>query len=407
MSRERESRRISFLLFYGTVLLLGWLAYRIVEPFLVDIGWAVVLAIALQPLLFRLRPRLGPTRTALLLTVLVLVLLILPVAFAVRALVSEGQQVVTSLQGELENRGGAAAWIHTAWEWVRGKVPLLPPQEEAIARVTASMGSVAGFMASRAGGILRGAAAFVFDLVITLALLFFLLRDSDAFAQGLRRLLPFGRDQNERLVTLAEQLVSASVTATLTIAVVQGLIGGITFALLGIRGAAVWGLVMGILSFLPLVGATLVWLPTAVWLLLSGSVTKGIVLLVVGLGIMGQVDNVVRPLLLSGSARMNTMVLLVSLMGGVSAFGFIGIVLGPLVAAIVTALFESYTVPSAETPASEVPGLAVAGPPLAEATPSAAVAQAAVAPPPATGSAPSGGVAPAALPPTEASKKTV
>jgi predicted PurR-regulated permease PerM len=420
MSRERESRRISVLLFYGTVLLLGWLAYRIVEPFLVDIGWAVVLAIAVQPLLSRLRPRLGPTRTALLLTVLVLVLLVLPVAFAGKALVSEGQQVVTSLQGELENKGGAGAWIHAAWEWARGKIPILPAEDEAIARITESVGSMAGFMAARAGGILRGAAAFMFDLVITLALLFFLLRDSDTFAHGLRRLLPFGPEQNERLVNLAEQLVSASVTATLTIAVVQGLIGGITFALLGIGGAAVWGLVMGILSFLPLMGATLVWLPTAVWLLLSGSVTKGIVLLAVGLGIMGQVDNVVRPLLLSGSARMNTMVLLVSLMGGVSAFGFIGIVLGPLVAAIVTALVEIYTVsPTAETPVSEVPGLAPAAPARAEAVhpgaerpgaePPDTMAHGAVAPPApaAAGSAQSAVRGPAAVPPAEAPKKTV
>jgi predicted PurR-regulated permease PerM len=420
MSRERESRRISVLLFYGTVLLLGWLAYRIVEPFLVDIGWAVVLAIAVQPLLSRLRPRLGPTRTALLLTVLVLVLLVLPVAFAGKALVSEGQQVVTSLQGELENKGGAGAWIHAAWEWARGKIPILPAEDEAIARITESVGSMAGFMAARAGGILRGAAAFMFDLVITLALLFFLLRDSDTFAHGLRRLLPFGPEQNERLVNLAEQLVSASVTATLTIAVVQGLIGGITFALLGIGGAAVWGLVMGILSFLPLMGATLVWLPTAVWLLLSGSVTKGIVLLAVGLGIMGQVDNVVRPLLLSGSARMNTMVLLVSLMGGVSAFGFIGIVLGPLVAAIVTALVEIYTVsPTAETPVSEVPGLAPAAPARAEAVHPGAerpcaespdtMAHGAVAPPApaAAGSAQSAVRGPAAVPPAEAPKKTV
>ena len=199
------------------------------------------------------------------------------------ALVSEGQQLVTNLQGELENRGGAAAWIHTAWEWVRGKVPLLPPQEEAIARVTASVGSVAGFMASRAGGILprRGRVRVRPRHHPRPALL---------PAARLRRLRPgpaaaaaVRPRAEQRLVTLAEQLVSASVTATLTIAVVQGLIGGITFALLGIRGAAVWGLVMGILSFLPLIGATLVWLPTAVWLLLSGSVGKASCLLAVGL----------------------------------------------------------------------------------------------------------------------------
>ena len=99
---------------------------------------------------------------------------------------------------------------------------------------------------------------------------------------------------------------------------------------------------MGILSLLPLVGATLVWLPAAVWLALSGSLVKGIVLAAVGVLILGNVDNVVRPLLLSGKAQMNTLVLIISLMGGVSAFGFIGIVLGPLVAALVTALVESY-----------------------------------------------------------------
>jgi predicted PurR-regulated permease PerM len=213
-------------------------------------------------------------------------------------------------------------------------------------------------MASRAGAVVRGAAVLAFDLVITLGLLFFLLRDSPAFAAGLRRAMPFGSDQNERLIGLSAELVSASVTATLAISVVQGIVGGVTFALLGIKGAAVWGLVMGILSFLPLVGATLVWLPAAVWLALSGSITKAIVLLAVGAGIMGNVDNVVRPLLLSGKARMNTLVLLVSLLGGVSAFGFIGIVLGPLVAAIATAVFESYL----DAPPGEPPPPAAGAP---------------------------------------------
>jgi predicted PurR-regulated permease PerM len=90
------------------------------------------------------------------------------------------------------------------------------------------------------------------------------------------------------------------------------------------------------------VGATLVWLPAAVWLALSGSLVKGIVLAAVGVLVLGNVDNLVRPLLLSGKSQMNTLVLVISLMGGVSAFGFIGIVLGPLVAAILTALVESY-----------------------------------------------------------------
>src|SRR5262249_16948773 len=155
-------------------LLIAYLAYRIVEPFLVPIGWAIVLAICLEPLQVRMRPRLGPTRTALLLTVLTLVLLALPLAFAGTALLNEGQQMVTSLKSECESKGGASALLHSGWGWLRGKAPFLPSEDEAIGEVTGRAGDVAGFMASRAGGILAGAAAFVFDLGITLCVLFFL-----------------------------------------------------------------------------------------------------------------------------------------------------------------------------------------------------------------------------------------
>jgi predicted PurR-regulated permease PerM len=99
---------------------------------------------------------------------------------------------------------------------------------------------------------------------------------------------------------------------------------------------------MAILSFLPLVGAALVWGPVALWLAVSGHFVKGLVLALVGLLILGNVDNVVRPLLLAGKSKINTLVLIISLMGGVSAFGFIGIVLGPLAAVILEAILESY-----------------------------------------------------------------
>ena len=356
MSREYEGRNTSKVAFYACLLLLGYLTYRIVEPFLVQMGWAIVLAICLDPVQDRLQKRMGPTRAAFVLTVLTLFLLILPVAFAVTALMNEGGQVVADLQARLADRGGAGAWLHTAWAFLRDKLPFLPPEEEAISRFTSSVGDVASFTASRAGGFLAGALGVLVGLLITLFVLFFILRDAATYAATLKRLLPFGPAQNTRLVVLTRDLVSASVTATVAIAVLQGLIGGVGFALLGIEGALVWGLIMGILSFLPLVGATLVWLPTAVWLLLSGSVGRGVALLALGLVVLGNVDNVVRPLLLSGKSRMNTLVMLVSLMGGVSAFGFIGIVLGPLVAAVVTALVESYApLPTPAEPAPEPP----------------------------------------------------
>jgi predicted PurR-regulated permease PerM len=372
MARKPEAERISQLVFYLTVLLIGWLAFRIVQPFLVEIAWAVVLAICLGPIRLRLLPRLGPTRTAALLTLGVVVVLVIPVVFVGTAVVSQGRPAVSYLEAQLRNDGGAAAWFHAGWDWARARLPFLPEEQDVIALVTASVGKVAEFLAGQAGGLLKGAASFLFALVITLGVLFFLLRDAAAFAGTLRRVLPFGGEQNDRLLSIARELVSASVTATLSIAALQGLIGGIAFFLLGIQGAALWGAMMGVLALLPLVGATLVWLPAAVWLALSGSLAKGVVLALVGVLVLGNVDNVVRPLLLSGTAKMNTLVLIISLMGGVSAFGFIGVVLGPLVAALLTALVESYHVEPEPLPPPapvEPVGLPPAAPSAPEPTP--------------------------------------
>jgi predicted PurR-regulated permease PerM len=354
MTRKPEAESISQLLFYGSLLLIGYLAYMMVQPFLVAIGWAVVLAIVLAPARARLVTRLGPTRTALLLTVLVVVLFVVPVVFVGSALVKEAGPAVAYLEDQLQNRGGAGGWLHEGWQFLRGRLTFLPPEEEVISRVTQSVGEIVSFVASQAGGLLKGVAGFLFQLVITLAVLFFLVRDSPSFEAALRRVLPFGAEQNERLFVLTRDLVSASVTSTLLIAALQGLIGGVTFALLGIQGAVLWGSMMGILALVPLVGTTLVWLPAAVWLVLSGSVARGVILVLVAVLIISNVDNVVRPWLLSGKAKMNTLVLVLSLLGGVSAFGFIGIVLGPLVAAILTALTGSHQ-PAEEAAASAEP----------------------------------------------------
>jgi predicted PurR-regulated permease PerM len=365
MSHKAEAEKVSQLLFYGTVLLICWLAYRIVQPFLVEIGWAVVLAICLDPIRVRLLPRLGPTRTAAALTVASVVLLVIPVVFVGMAVIAQGGPAASYLNDQLQNQGGAAGWFHQGWEWARARAPFLPAEQEAIAKVTASVGRGAEFLAGQAGGLLKGTANFLFALIITLGVLFFLLRDASSFARTVRRALPFGAEQNERLIALTSELVSASVTATIAVAAVQGLIGGVTFALLGVSGYVLWGVMMFLLAFLPLVGATLVWLPAAVWLALSGSLVKGIVLALVGVLVLGNVDNVLRPLLLSGKSQMNTLVLIISLMGGVSAFGFIGIVLGPLVAALLTALAESYGADRAELSAAAPEAPAATAPPAA------------------------------------------
>jgi len=146
-----------------------------------------------------------------------------------------------------------------------------------------------------------------------------------------RDLLPLPEPERDRLMTETRDLIVASVGAGLLVAVAQGTIGGIAFWLLGIEGAAIWGVVMAFSSLIPLVGAALVWVPTALWLLLSHDVGRGLILLVVGVFGISLADNVLRPLLLSGRTTASGLVVFLGLLGGAAAFGFIGLVIGPIV----------------------------------------------------------------------------
>jgi len=370
VTRTDDAQRVSNLLFYGALLLVAYLGYQIVQPFIAQIAWALVLAICLAPAQTRLARRIGPLRAAALLTLLVLLLLFVPALAVVGALLRQGSTVVDYVHQQLVDRGGPMGLFHIVWDWLHQRLPILPAEEDVVGRISAGIGGLAGDMASHAGSVVKGAVSLLFDLLLTLGILFFVLKDSASLVKVAPRLMPFGPAQNERLLTLIRDIVSASVTSTLAVALIQGVLGGIALVLLGVPGAALWTGLMTVLALLPAVGAALVWAPAAIWLAVSGSLAKGIVLALVGLLILGNVDNVVRPVLLSGSARMNTLVLIISLLGGVSAFGFIGIVLGPVVAAVVTALFESYQLhPEEAMEAPAVPPAPAPASPPAEPTP--------------------------------------
>ena len=353
---NNDAQRITSLVFYGAVVLIAVLAYRIVQPFLIEIAWAVVLAICLAPLQARLARRFGAIRSAAFLTLMVLLVLVVPLLLVARTLVREGAHAVDYVQAHVADRGGPMGLFHVAWQWLHQRLPFLPDEQEVVQHLSQRLGGLAGKAASQAGRALTEVLGVLFSLVITLGIFFFVLRDGPEMAEGVRRLLPFGPEQNAHLLALVRDIVSTSVTSTIVIAVIQGIVGGIAFLLVGIPGAFLWGCLMAVLAFLPAVGSTLIWAPAAIWLAVSGSLGKGVFIALVGLLIMGNVDNVVRPLMLSGSSRLSTLTLIISLLGGVSAFGFIGIVLGPVVAAVLTAFVKTYAMmPEEPSPAPPEP----------------------------------------------------
>jgi predicted PurR-regulated permease PerM len=344
-----EGERVATVFFYAIVLLLGYLFLRIVAPFAAPLGWAAVLAIVVYPWHQRLIPRYGVARAAGMSTLVVTILIVGPGLAVLTAFVQESRAALSNVDGNAF-AGQQLALLEQGWNRIRGFIPGAQAVDLRVL-IDQAISRTGGFLAVRIGGLLADIAVLLFQLFVTLFALFFFLRDADPLMQHLRRLLPFEDLRRERMIRQTRELVYASIAAGLMIASLQGLAGGVVFALLGLGAPVFWGVMMGFLALLPFVGTWIVWTPAAIWLLATGHVVKGVILLVLGLTIVGSIDNFLRPMILSGRAQMNGLLMFISLLGGVSAFGLLGIVIGPLVAAIVSGLFDAYAAPPGLTSA--------------------------------------------------------
>jgi predicted PurR-regulated permease PerM len=334
-----ERERVATLFFYAFVLLLGYSLVQIFQPFFHPLAWAAVLAICVYPWHEKLVLRHGRSRAAAATTVMVAVLIIGPGLVVLTAFAREAKAAFEGLDRDV--LAGQFAWASAVWERFRVYIPGARALDLGTLLNQASA-NVAGFVAARVGGLLADLAVFVFHLFVTLFALFFLLRDAGSIMRMMRGALPFDEPRRERMIRQTRDLVYASVTAGLIIASLQGLVGGILFALLGLNAPVFWGVVMGFFALLPFLGTWVVWLPAAIWLASTGQLAKALTLGAAGAGIVATIDNVLRPALLADRARMNGLLMFVALLGGVSVFGLIGLVLGPLVVALAAGMLETY-----------------------------------------------------------------
>jgi len=181
-----------------------------------------------------------------------------------------------------------------------------------------------------------------FNLLVTGVGVFYLLRDGPEIVGFLKDTSPLEPETTERLIDEVSSMVTASVQSNVITACAQGFCATLVFWILGLPGPIFWGVVSGILAFLPIIAPALVWGGAAIYLLVGGQIVKGIAMLVLGTFLISGVDNVIRPAVIAGRAKMNGFVALISLFGGIFFFGFLGIVLGPLLAAVTTGLLKSY-----------------------------------------------------------------
>ena len=339
MTRRTGRERFTELLFYAVVILVAYLAMLVVWPFLGPLAWAAILAVTLRPVYMRFCIHMRNSTAALATTFLAAVVIIAPAAFLVAVV---AQQVPQALDYVSNLSATTPEQVMRVWTSLRAQLPFpLPPDPMTLLSEGAK--TAGSFLAGQAGSLVANVFGTFGSLLVMLFALFFLLRDGTSTAEAIRRLLPFPEAESHRLITETSDLVVASVGAGLTVAAVQGLIGGVAFWALGLPASAVWGVAMAICSLLPLIGATLVWVPVAAWLFLSGDVTRAVILTLICAVVVGSADNVLRPLLLSGRTSASGLVVFIGLLGGVAAFGFVGVVLGPIVLVIAGTLIEALT----------------------------------------------------------------
>jgi len=341
-SQNRD--RIRTTSFYAAFALLTYLFYIVAKPFIVPLCASAILVVFFYPWHLRLERRYGAGLASLASTLLVTTILIVPMLLVVSAFVREAAAAAASVQeavaaGEFERVGH---W----WSWIQHRAPLVAGIT--LADVAADLGRrLGGFAAESAGDLLRNVGVVLFDLIVMIFAMFFLFRDARSIMRLVRRVLPFEEEQREQVISQAHDLIRASVVSAIAVASAQGAAGGLLFWAVGIGAPVFWGVTMAFLSLLP-IGAWAIWLPAGIWLLVNGSTARGVILLAVGTGVVSAIDNVLRPALLSGRAQMNGLLVLISLLGGIAAFGLIGLVIGPVVVATMTSLLSAYTGPPAE-----------------------------------------------------------
>ncbi len=183
---------------------------------------------------------------------------------------------------------------------------------------------------------------FAMYFFLMLYLLFFFLRDGGKIVEVIIDVLPIG-DQRERdLLDKFAEVSKATIKGTLVVGIIQGSLGGIMFALLGIQSAIFWGVIMTLLSILPAIGSALVWLPAALYLIANGMLLKGLIMILVGSFVIGMVDNILRPILVGRDTKMPDYLILLSTLGGLGMIGISGFVLGPVIAAFFLAIWAMF-----------------------------------------------------------------
>lgn len=312
-----------------------YLCYLMAVPFLAALAWALAFAVLFAPWQRWLESKLKhPSLAALASVLLIAVIVVVPAVFVGQQLVQQAAQGASLIETKV-----------SAGEWRRviAAQPRLAPLADQIEQqldLPGTAKSIASWLSTFAGSVVKGSVYQLLGVCLTFYLLFFFLRDRALLVRTLHALSPLTDREMDRLLTRVDDTIHATVYGTLAVSAVQGVLGGLMFWWLGLPAPLLWGLVMAVLAVVPVLGAFVVWVPAALFLLLEGSWGRALILTLWGMLVVGTIDNLLRPILVGNRLKLHTVLAFLSVVGGLILFGPAGLILGPITLTVTTVLLE-------------------------------------------------------------------
>jgi predicted PurR-regulated permease PerM len=340
----QQTGRFYFLMFLFLIVVLGYLTYQIMSPFLNAIIWAVVLSIVFYPVYAFISRYLKAKSLSSLITVLLILGIIAgPFTYLTFTLLDELQVVTARLNEnrldsaqELIHRFHSSRLFHEVASYMG--IESMVSEDVIMENIRNVAKGLISELPLKISNILSAGLNFIF-MIFTAFVLF---RDGPAVLSKVKDYMPFKDHQKERLASQIKDIVVSTVYGGVLVAVIQGTLGGIAYFLLGIGSPVLWGVAMSVMSFVPILGTFIIWGPTAAYLVVQGSYMKGAGLLLFGVLVISMVDNVLKPLIIGSRTKMPAIVILFSVLGGIKLFGILGLVLGPLITAIFISVFDIF-----------------------------------------------------------------
>lgn len=347
MSTAVESRdgfRKGFVLAMTIAYAVAFLA--MISGFFTALLLAAILAGIVYPLYRRLVGALrGRCAPASLLTLLItMAAIIVPLILLLGLVAQQAVDVAAGVKPWIDRQIAAEALGESMlYEWIPFAEKLEPYREEITAKLAGLAGDMGGYLAGSLARLSQGTAMFFLNLFVMLYAMYFFLVNGPALLDKIMGYAPLSKADKKKMLDVGLSVSRATVKGTLVIGIIQGALGGLSFAVAGIQAAIFWGAVMAVLSVLPGIGAMLVWGPAVIYLLMSGQIVAGVLLFAWCAGAVGTVDNFLRPVLVGRDTQMPDLLILLSTLGGLALFGALGLVLGPILAALFLTVLSIYS----------------------------------------------------------------